>query len=395
MDPSSHNWIAKYLQEHAHSKPPATSLLEIYSLSRETGFALGHTVRLHDNYAFDYSSWTPEELSKVALISTMHHAFVLLKKDNSSIAFIEHLNLFYQNIHESRFSLTGFFGKSQNKTRLIESIIEERIQTKNKIINKNFYHIASNAILFSDVLAFIKYLDQNTITTDYFSKFELAIVSVVSIALQKKQQHNSHDIHFIKLFEDSLRLSQFENTRTFAYENIDVNFLSSEIERFYLLDLCILCLYTDTVLDAVEKDTIHSVATVLNIPKEKYIYNIESVHQFIENHSNQIHYFDPKNPVKNFYDHTTKSILLLLKRNKKKIIKELSNNKDLMILASKSTLHTLNKEEKERLKKHTINLCKTIPALTIFLLPGGSLILPILIKFIPQLLPSSFNENLD
>jgi hypothetical protein len=27
--------------------------------------------------------------------------------------------------------------------------------------------------------------------------------------------------------------------------------------------------------------------------------------------------------------------------------------------------------------------------------PGGSLLLPILIKFIPKLLPSAFNENLD
>jgi len=28
-------------------------------------------------------------------------------------------------------------------------------------------------------------------------------------------------------------------------------------------------------------------------------------------------------------------------------------------------------------------------------LPGGSLLLPILIKFIPTLLPSAFNENLN
>jgi hypothetical protein len=31
--------------------------------------------------------------------------------------------------------------------------------------------------------------------------------------------------------------------------------------------------------------------------------------------------------------------------------------------------------------------------LTIFLLPGGALLLPILIKFIPRMLPSAFNEN--
>ena len=52
-------------------------------------------------------------------------------------------------------------------------------------------------------------------------------------------------------------------------------------------------------------------------------------------------------------------------------------------------------KEKKKVRRQLLDICKTIPSLTIFLLPGGSLLLPILIKFIPQLLPSSFNENLD
>jgi hypothetical protein len=51
-------------------------------------------------------------------------------------------------------------------------------------------------------------------------------------------------------------------------------------------------------------------------------------------------------------------------------------------------------KKKEKSKKKTMDICKTVPSLTIFLLPGGSLLLPILIKFIPKL-PSAFNENLD
>ena len=49
----------------------------------------------------------------------------------------------------------------------------------------------------------------------------------------------------------------------------------------------------------------------------------------------------------------------------------------------------------KKVKKQLLEICKTIPSLAIFLLPGGSLLLPILIKFIPTLLPSSFNENLN
>jgi hypothetical protein len=77
------------------------------------------------------------------------------------------------------------------------------------------------------------------------------------------------------------------------------------------------------------------------------------------------------------------------------LIKEISQSKELMQLLAKSANKDLSKEEKKKVKKQLLDICKTIPSLTIFLIPGGSLLLPILIKFIPQLLPSSFNENLE
>ena len=66
-----------------------------------------------------------------------------------------------------------------------------------------------------------------------------------------------------------------------------------------------------------------------------------------------------------------------------------------MKLIAYSTKRDLSDKEKKKMKKQLLDICKTIPSLTIFLLPGGGLLLPILIKFIPQLLPSAFNENLD
>ena len=75
--------------------------------------------------------------------------------------------------------------------------------------------------------------------------------------------------------------------------------------------------------------------------------------------------------------------------------KEIKESGELMQLLAQSTTKDLTKEEKKKVKKQLLDICKTIPSLTIFLLPGGSLLLPILIKFIPQLLPSAFNENLE
>ena len=44
-------------------------------------------------------------------------------------------------------------------------------------------------------------------------------------------------------------------------------------------------------------------------------------------------------------------------------------------------------------KSILIDILKSIPSLAIFMLPGGAILLPLFIKFIPKLLPSAFDEN--
>ena len=123
--------------------------------------------------------------------------------------------------------------------------------------------------------------------------------------------------------------------------------------------------------------------------------SINSTNEFITKHKKDIPYFNYSNPVKHFYDQTTQSVVTLIGRNKNRLVKEIVQSKELMVLLAYSTRRDLDEIEKKKVKKQLLEICKTIPSLAIFLLPGGSLLLPILIKFIPTLLPSSFNENLN
>ena len=125
-----------------------------------------------------------------------------------------------------------------------------------------------------------------------------------------------------------------------------------------------------------------------NQVKEQYL-------QSITKYKEEIPYFKYSNPVKHFFDHTTQNVEVLISRNKNRLLKEITESKELMLLLAKSTRRDLDEKEKKKVKKQLLDICKTIPSLTIFLLPGGSLLLPILIKFIPKLLPSAFNENLE
>jgi hypothetical protein len=83
----------------------------------------------------------------------------------------------------------------------------------------------------------------------------------------------------------------------------------------------------------------------------------------------------------------------LIIRNSKRLQKELSESKELVYLLSKSTVKELSKEEKKKVQDQLIDIFKSIPSLAIFILPGGAVLLPIFIKLIPRLLPSSFDEN--
>ena len=55
----------------------------------------------------------------------------------------------------------------------------------------------------------------------------------------------------------------------------------------------------------------------------------------------------------------------------------------------------VKKEEKKMVRAQLLDIFKSIPSLAIFMLPGGALLLPLVVKFIPNLLPSSFNKGIE
>lgn len=86
-------------------------------------------------------------------------------------------------------------------------------------------------------------------------------------------------------------------------------------------------------------------------------------------------------------------VKLLILRNKKRLLIELNESGELLVLLGQSTHRDLTNEEKGKVKEQLLDIFKTVPSLTIFLIPGGTLLLPLFIKLIPKLLPSAFREN--
>lgn len=78
------------------------------------------------------------------------------------------------------------------------------------------------------------------------------------------------------------------------------------------------------------------------------------------------------------------TIKLTLAKYRGKILKEVRSANDLIALLMKGTHKKWTRSEIQEIKVHLIYLSKTIPALMVFLLPGGLILLPLLIEMLDR-----------
>lgn len=392
MNPSSNNWIDKYFSEQGNVLSKHNSYREIYNIARSTGFIYGQTVFVVTKNSINTSDWTSDELSKVALLNTLARIYSFETKDYSSTHFIAKLHDFYKLIYPEKTSLLHKLLPNEKESIVIEKNIATRIQTNNTI-NKDFFLIFTNAILFVDVLAFRKFLEKGRLPKNYLSKIEKAITDVITIVLQNKTNKSENDDLLVKVFNSSLRKIKLIDSDIENIESLNLDYFTNEIEKNYLMDLANIAMYSP-VTSKIDLDFLYQFGAILKLDETVINESFSHVSDFIQKNQNTIPFYNYSNAVKHLYDKSSQTVGLLISRNKKRILTELSYSKELVYLLAKSTHKSLDREDKKKIKKHTLELCKTVPALTIFLLPGGSLLLPILIKLIPQMLPSAFNENL-
>lgn len=395
MNPSKSNWITKYFSETASSFQNEVDEIELYKKIRKSGFIYGYTTSVPFE-EIPQEKWTNEEMTKIVLIHSLYKTFVSTTQSSDVDLFFKKIKAFYDVI--STYKANLFFSyilpTSNGIKQSLEKIIDQRVQNASNIVEKSFSHSLTNALLFIDIVSFKRYLHNETEVLAFFKHLEETLLNLVYLAYNEKSVKTKYDEIIQRIFENSLRFSA-KNLTNKTFNEIDFNVFITYFGRNYILDITNMVMWRDEILEDNELEFLKQVGKKLNLTDENIKESSFAIKHFIEINKHEIPYFQFAHPVKKFYKHTSASISLLLERNKNILSKELKNNKDLVYLLAKSTHKNLDVKERKRIKKQLIELCKTIPSLTIFVLPGGSLLLPILIKLIPQILPSAFNENLD
>lgn len=392
MNPSTQGWIDKLqLQSKLFFEEiKSWNEQDLYYTLLESGFIYGTNVNCINPYLKSELTYTQEELAKLNLVYALMQVYQSKKNDGAEI---KKITEFYTHITTSSKSSFTISFSAKNEAKELEKIIHHRIQPKGGLLQKNFSKLLTNAMLFIDVLCFQLWLEHPEKLNKFAIQLEGMLINLVYLAIQEKTKLGKFEVLIMKLLQSSLRYEKQTHNEMLAFDEISFDLLYNYALKRYAVDLICMTIYSDEFIEVSESEFVFRLAKKVNLANEEVEKAVAELQDFVQEHKSKIAYFNYKNPLQTFYNRTQRNTQVLLRRNKKRLIQEIMESKELFLLLKASTVRDLNNNEKQKVKEQLFDIFKSIPSLAIFTLPGGGILLPIIIRFIPKLLPSSFNEN--
>ena len=211
---------------------------------------------------------------------------------------------------------------------------------------------------------------------------------------------DSTEQQVIKKYIEQTRLTESEQNKLnlrivqpVKIEDIQCSSISVIISR-YMVEQLILLSLIDNQEAWQEKEFIEKISLKLELTSEKLEQLYFSVAEFFSVHNERLEFLKNNAAARQFQDYMNDKVVKIVKKNVDNIMKEIGETKELSELLLKATTKPLTTEEKQKVQDQLIDVAKSIPALAIFALPGGGILLPVLIKVLPfNILPSSFQDG--
>lgn len=404
----SKNWIRYFF--HLHEKGVLSVGFKFKSDSFEdamhfifnkTGILYGSALsNLYTSQKF-VSHLTKEEKLKLLLFENLFFVYENSerKEKHKYDAFLDSLDNFYQKF-QTKISLWNFDADKKAAPR-IEKTLSERVKIKSNIAKGNYWlNQTNNGLVFVDVILYQAFLIEGNI--DLVKRYEDLVFGLLYFLTKAASSDGKIEDKEKRLLRYLLSSSHLnESLKETVTHWIDANcideyepvFKNNKLYCKFIFELCVfVACGTHTVHPDEERN-------LKKIGKELLLSNIEIDEAFLVGRT---FVFKNKKSLAILNEEKSSGILLkaiqkkwylILGRNKEKLFSEIKESKELMELIGKSAVRELSTEEKEQFKTQFYDILKSMPSLAIFMLPGGAILLPIVMKLFPDLVPSAFKEN--
>ena len=388
MNPSSKGWLKEYYSYFEKLEAPEIIQKDntkyIYNLLSESSIIFSIPLEKSNALHPNLEQWNFKEKIKITF------AYLLFKISESYILknkFLVHVDEVYER-----------FAQSQNSELSTEEYIDSIINGKKNSIFLNAYN--SNPWLFFHLIEFYLFLEKENITNSLDLRFN--IVKGMILAAKSNESVSKKEDRLLKRYIENGGFDTIKKEKLYSYTKIGTSFLEPNFENENLLikqsayDLALLALMTDSKIDQSELAFINQFADQLGIDLQDQYLSFSLIQDIHLNHYKSLPYLNKIYTVKSIRNIVSHNFTYVIKKNSGMIVNEIRESKELISLLRKSTNSKLSTEEKAKVKEQILDLIKTIPSLSIFMIPGGTIILPILMKILPDdlLYPSSFvNKN--
>jgi hypothetical protein len=409
FSPGAKNWIPKYFQlvdqgflSYNEDFGNEDSIHPLRFILNKTGLLYGSVSQLIYSVKLDSKHFTKDEKLKLLLFEALIFVYRKNVKEFNENEFLSALGEFYGDSELNQFEhWLNYFSEKTIESK-IEKILADRVKVKTAIFGTNYWlnHL-SNSFVFLDVILFDQFLKKET--SSFFESYQsysfvtlkcLIFVAYLDQQVEEKEQRLLW--HF--LASADLEKEQKQFCEKAIIEGISENSLGYEtmndsLMKTLIFELSIFVSKGTHFLSKKEEDKIIAFAKKLTLSDTDVQLAFMLCNSYLLENADEIALLKSESNTQFVYKSFSKRWYKILGRNKEKLIHELKESKELVSLIQKSTKEELTKEEKELVKNQFLDILKSMPSMAIFLLPGGGFLLPLILKIVPDLLPSSFKEN--
>ncbi|MFM7683814.1 MAG: LETM1 domain-containing protein [Bacteroidota bacterium] len=409
FSPGAKNWIPKYFdlveKEIISLSIDLKNDLEVSTLRlliNKTGLQYGSCTQFIYAKNIDSSRYTKDEQLKLLLFETLIYVYFDRFEKFDKDHFLRLLEEFYQGDNPSQFShWLGFFSE-KSKEGKIEKILSDRVKVKSTIFGSNYWlnHL-SNSFVFLDVLLFESFLQNNSLY--FFESYEpIAVATINCLAfsayfdnqlIEKEQRMLWHFLASADLEKELKIKCERSILEGITKNEIDLKPIQDLSIKIAIYELSIFVIKGSDFISEEEELKSIEFGHFLGLSENDIQISFMLCNAFLLENEDEVKLLNSESNTQFIYRAFTKRWFRILGRNKDKLVQELKESKELISLIQKSTKEELSKEEKELVKSQFMDILKSMPSMAIFLLPGGGLLLPLILKIVPDLLPSSFKEN--
>ena len=353
----------------------------------KSGIVFGFAAEMLFAKDLECRNWTDEERLRLLLFES--HLLIFISHGGDPVKdfekFTDSLLRFYGNHGtKSLLRLVTFFLK-ENKDTKLEFMLSKRTDIRSNIIDKTQWvsHVG-NVFVYLDILLYEDFLRTNQVIQESnYEEYAYNAMIALILSVHADGEVEDKEKYIFQVFlnsahldDEKKKIAQNKFKEGASFDDFSKPILENICFKRFLMNISALTIYSSHLVTPPEAAFLTKFSKLLKITKEELFETQVMIENFVLNHNDEIVFLQDNNSYEKLYGSVTNKWVKILSRNKDKLAAELRGSKELVFLIKKSATTELTKEEKEKVKTQFLDIVKSMPALAIFLLPGGALLLP-------------------